>query len=65
MCEYVCVCLYFMCICAYSVLAIFGQRLEETMKYEQMKNNRKVPEIVEMCVEFLNKHGVQTEGVFR
>ena len=48
-----------------SVSAIFGQCLADTMAYEARTSNRKVPRIVEMCVEYLLKHGVEMEGIFR
>jgi hypothetical protein len=46
--------------------AIFGQHLEETLKYEQQRDaTRRVPEIVEMCVEHLRKNGLDSDGLFR
>ena len=47
------------------ILAIFGQKLSDTMLYEARTSNRKVPRIVEMCVEFLLNNGVEIEGIFR
>ena len=47
------------------ILAIFGQKLADTMLYEARISNRKVPRIVEMCVEFLLNNGVEMEGIFR
>ena len=47
------------------ILAIFGQKLADTMLYEARTSNRKVPRIVEMCVEFLLNNGVEMEGIFR
>ncbi|ESO85804.1 hypothetical protein LOTGIDRAFT_130385, partial [Lottia gigantea] len=44
--------------------AIFGHSIEDTMKYEH-KQFRSVPLIVELCVEYLLKHGLETEGLFR
>jgi len=45
---------------------IFGQRLEDTMKYElEVDPNRQVPEIVQMCVEFLYANGLEIDGLFR
>ena len=36
------------------------------MKFEQDRDaSRQVPEIVEMCVEFLYANGLQTDGLFR
>ena len=40
------------------VAAIFGQSLEETMLYEQTRSDRKVPKVVEQCVEFLRLNGL-------
>ncbi|GAB1609267.1 rho GTPase-activating protein 24-like [Argonauta hians] len=46
--------------------AIFGQCLKETMLYEHNSGcGRKVPYITEACVNFLEKHGLETEGVYR
>ena len=47
------------------VAAIFGQSLEETMLYEQTRSDRKVPKVVEQCVEFLRLNGLDIEGLFR
>ncbi|XP_056017670.1 rho GTPase-activating protein 24-like isoform X2 [Ostrea edulis] len=44
--------------------AIFGQSLEETMAYEH-KLNRKMPYIMEQCVNFLTENGLDVEGIFR
>ena len=54
-----------MYLISFTFAAIFGQRLEETMRYEYQNSRRKIPQIVEMCVEFLNKHGIEMEGIFR
>lgn len=36
------------------------------MSYEQERNpNRQVPEIVELCVEFIRAKGMDSEGLFR
>ncbi|ESO11521.1 hypothetical protein HELRODRAFT_96714 [Helobdella robusta] len=46
--------------------AIFGSSLEETLRFETRKNpGRTVPEIVEICIEYLRKHGLNEEGLFR
>lgn len=45
---------------------IFGQHLEDTLKYEQEREpDRQVPEIVQMCVEFLYTNGLEIRGLFR
>lgn len=44
--------------------AIFGQSLEETMAFEH-KLNRRLPYIMEQCVHFLTKNGLDVEGIFR
>lgn len=46
--------------------AIFGRPLELTLKYEKARNRkRKVPELVQACVEFLRVNGLDSEGLFR
>ncbi|CAH1795633.1 unnamed protein product [Owenia fusiformis] len=45
--------------------AIFGQNLRDTMLYESRQGQRKVPQIVEQCTDFIIKHGLEVEGVFR
>ncbi|KAK3578719.1 hypothetical protein CHS0354_010103 [Potamilus streckersoni] len=45
--------------------AIFGQSISETMKYERSVGKRKVPYLVEQCIEFLTIYGLETEGLFR
>ncbi|KAL4240161.1 Unconventional myosin-IXa [Mactra antiquata] len=45
--------------------AIFGTALEETMKFEKTRSDRKVPLIVEACIEFLTENALETEGIFR
>ncbi len=47
------------------VSAIFGQKLEETMRFESINHSRRVPEIVQMCVEFITENGLDVEGLFR
>ncbi|NWY56162.1 RHG25 protein, partial [Chionis minor] len=46
-------------------LAVFGQRLAETMAYEQKFGQHQVPILVQKCVEFIREHGVNEEGIFR
>lgn len=48
-----------------TVSAIFGQSLAETMEYERKNGKRKVPYIVEACIDFLRQYGTETEGIFR
>lgn len=45
--------------------AVFGSPLEETMMFEKTRSDRKVPYIVEACVEFLTLNGLEVEGLFR
>ncbi|XP_045213906.1 rho GTPase-activating protein 24-like isoform X2 [Mercenaria mercenaria] len=45
--------------------AIFGTPLEETMEFERTRSKRKVPLIIEACIEFLTAHGLEIEGLFR
>jgi len=46
--------------------AIFGQSLDKTMAFEQERNpTRQVPEIVELCVEYIKANGLDAEGLFR
>ena len=47
------------------VSAIFGQSLNLTLRYDKGGPGRKVPTFVEMCVDFLTKHGLEQEGLFR
>lgn len=44
---------------------MFGQRLAETMAYEQKFGQHQVPILVQKCAEFLLEHGVSEEGIFR
>ncbi|ELU03447.1 hypothetical protein CAPTEDRAFT_135059, partial [Capitella teleta] len=45
---------------------IFGQAVDETMKYEHIKDpHKKVPTIVEMCVDYLRNNALDIEGLFR
>ncbi|XP_041493824.1 rho GTPase-activating protein 25 isoform X1 [Microtus oregoni] len=45
--------------------AVFGQRLDETVAYEQKFGPQLVPILVEKCAEFILEHGVSEEGIFR
>uniref|UniRef100_A0A4W5RBQ8 Rho GTPase activating protein 24 n=1 Tax=Hucho hucho TaxID=62062 RepID=A0A4W5RBQ8_9TELE len=44
---------------------IFGQKLEETVRYERRYGNRQAPMLVEQCVGFIRKWGLREEGLFR
>ncbi|XP_060107068.1 rho GTPase-activating protein 25 [Heteronotia binoei] len=44
---------------------VFGQQLVETMMYEQRFGQHQVPILVEKCAEFIRKHGLNEEGIFR
>uniref|UniRef100_A0A8C8B0L5 Rho GTPase-activating protein 24 n=1 Tax=Otus sunia TaxID=257818 RepID=A0A8C8B0L5_9STRI len=44
---------------------VFGQRLAETMAYEQKFGQHQVPILVQKCAEFIREHGVSEEGIFR
>ncbi|CAI5783430.1 GTPase-activating 25 [Podarcis lilfordi] len=44
---------------------VFGQQLVETMVYEQKFGKHQVPILVEKCAEFIRKHGLNEEGIFR
>ncbi|NXF65834.1 RHG25 protein, partial [Ciccaba nigrolineata] len=46
-------------------LVVFGQRLAETMAYEQKFGQHQVPILVQKCAEFIREHGVSEEGIFR
>ncbi|NWW26860.1 RHG25 protein, partial [Falcunculus frontatus] len=45
--------------------AVFGQRLAETMAYEQKFGQLQVPILVQKSAEFIREHGVSEEGIFR
>ncbi|XP_056140253.1 rho GTPase-activating protein 22-like [Lampris incognitus] len=44
---------------------VFGQRLEETVLYEQRYGMRLVPLVVEQCVAFIQERGLHEVGLFR
>nr|XP_015798400.2 rho GTPase-activating protein 24 isoform X1 [Nothobranchius furzeri] len=44
---------------------IFGQKLEETVRYERRFGNKLAPMLVEQCVDFIRRWGLQEEGLFR
>lgn len=52
----------FLCV---SVSGIFGQKLEETVRYERRFGNKLAPMLVEQCVDFIRQRGLQEEGLFR
>ncbi|XP_067879291.1 rho GTPase-activating protein 25-like isoform X2 [Heterodontus francisci] len=45
--------------------AVFGQRLADTVAYEQKFGQHLVPIIVEQCADFIREHGLHEEGIFR
>ncbi|XP_012626365.1 rho GTPase-activating protein 24 isoform X1 [Microcebus murinus] len=44
---------------------IFGQKLEDTVRYEKRYGNRLAPMLVEQCVDFIRQRGLKEEGLFR
>ncbi|KAI7795761.1 putative rho GTPase-activating protein 24 [Triplophysa rosa] len=44
---------------------IFGQKLEETVRYERRYGNKMAPMLVEQCVDFIRLWGLREEGLFR
>nr|XP_033770604.1 rho GTPase-activating protein 24 isoform X2 [Geotrypetes seraphini] len=44
---------------------IFGQKLEDTVRYEKRYGERLAPMLVEQCVDFIRQHGLKEEGLFR
>ncbi|XP_072109228.1 rho GTPase-activating protein 24 isoform X3 [Mobula birostris] len=44
---------------------IFGQRLEETVRYERRYGTRLAPTLVEQCADFIRQRGLKEEGLFR
>ncbi|KGL84621.1 Rho GTPase-activating protein 25, partial [Tinamus guttatus] len=45
--------------------AVFGQRLADTVAYEQKFGQQQVPIVVQKCAEFIREHGASEEGIFR
>ncbi|XP_075717157.1 rho GTPase-activating protein 24 isoform X4 [Rhinoderma darwinii] len=44
---------------------IFGQKLEDTVRYEKRYGARLAPMLVEQCVDFIRQRGLKEEGLFR
>ncbi|KFW92574.1 Rho GTPase-activating protein 24, partial [Phalacrocorax carbo] len=44
---------------------IFGQKLEDTVRYEKRYGNHLAPMLVEQCVDFIRQRGLKEEGLFR
>ncbi|XP_066174208.1 rho GTPase-activating protein 24 isoform X1 [Sylvia atricapilla] len=44
---------------------IFGQKLEDTVRYEKRYGTRLAPMLVEQCVDFIRQRGLKEEGLFR
>ncbi|XP_034152806.1 rho GTPase-activating protein 24 isoform X2 [Esox lucius] len=44
---------------------IFGQKLEETVRYERRYGSKQAPMLVEQCVDFIRQWGLREEGLFR
>ncbi|XP_069834314.1 rho GTPase-activating protein 24 isoform X1 [Dendropsophus ebraccatus] len=44
---------------------IFGQKLEDTVRYEKRYGARLAPMLVEQCVDFIRQRGLTEEGLFR
>ncbi|XP_069474982.1 rho GTPase-activating protein 25 isoform X2 [Ambystoma mexicanum] len=44
---------------------VFGQRLSDTVAYEQKYGQHLVPILMEKCADFLREKGMNEEGVFR
>lgn len=44
---------------------MFGRSIRETVKIESHRGGGMVPIIVEQCVEYIRKHGLNEEGIFR
>lgn len=46
--------------------AIFGRSLEDTLNFEKVRDKqRKVPEIVQLCANYILEKGIDEEGIFR
>jgi len=64
--SFLCLYMLFSNLCLCLTKGIFGQCLEDTLKYELERDpTRQVPEIVQMCVEFLYANGLEIDGLFR
>ncbi|XP_034968047.1 rho GTPase-activating protein 24 isoform X4 [Zootoca vivipara] len=46
-------------------VGIFGQKLEDTVRYEKRYGNHLAPMLVEQCVDFIRLRGLKEEGLFR
>uniref|UniRef100_G1KLG5 Rho GTPase activating protein 24 n=1 Tax=Anolis carolinensis TaxID=28377 RepID=G1KLG5_ANOCA len=44
---------------------IFGQKLEDTVRYEKRYGSHLAPMLVEQCVDFIRLRGLTEEGLFR
>ncbi|XP_018431699.1 PREDICTED: rho GTPase-activating protein 24 isoform X4 [Nanorana parkeri] len=44
---------------------IFGQKLEDTVRFEKRYGTRLAPMLVEQCVDFIRQRGLTEEGLFR
>ncbi|XP_053559361.1 rho GTPase-activating protein 24 isoform X6 [Bombina bombina] len=44
---------------------IFGQKLEDTVRYEKRYGTHLAPMLVEQCVDFIRQRGLTEEGLFR
>ncbi|XP_061071656.1 rho GTPase-activating protein 24 isoform X1 [Conger conger] len=44
---------------------IFGQKLEETVRYERRFGDKLAPMLVEQCADFIRQWGLREEGLFR
>ncbi|CAB1318210.1 unnamed protein product, partial [Coregonus sp. 'balchen'] len=44
---------------------IFGQKLEETVRFERRYGSKQAPMLVEQCVDFIRQWGLREEGLFR
>ncbi|XP_029104448.1 rho GTPase-activating protein 22 isoform X1 [Scleropages formosus] len=52
-------------VCREESRGIFGQRLEDTVRYERKFGPRLAPLLVEQCVDFIRERGLHEEGLFR
>ncbi|XP_072289801.1 rho GTPase-activating protein 25 [Eucyclogobius newberryi] len=44
---------------------VFGKSLQDTVAYDQRFGPQMVPVLVQKCVEFIQEHGLDEEGIFR